>query len=215
HPVTIDFVQPLGFLAKTADGHLDARTAQATDAAPADQRVGIAYRYHDASKAGLKNGRDAGGGSLAGVMTRLEGDVQGGAVRPATSRPEGQHLRVWPSRPPVIALPDDPASGHHDRTDHRVGAGPPPAFGGQPDRQRHIPAIKVGLLHRILLEGGLRPRDLRRARGVRPARPAEWRAGCGADLPAAGFVPAPHDPVKAACAAARRAIATRYGEQLT
>src|SRR5881396_368439 len=47
HPVTIDFVQPLGFLAKTADGHLDARTAQATDAAPADQRVGIAYRYHD------------------------------------------------------------------------------------------------------------------------------------------------------------------------
>ena len=51
HPVTIDFVQPLGFLAKTADGHLDARTAQATDAAPADQRVGIAYRYHDASKA--------------------------------------------------------------------------------------------------------------------------------------------------------------------
>ena len=85
-------------------------------------------------------------------MTRLEGDVQGGAVRPAASRPEGQHLRVWPARPSVIALPDDPASGDHDRTDHRVGAGMPPAFGGQTDRQRHVPTIKVGLLHRILLE---------------------------------------------------------------
>ena len=82
-----------------------------------------------------------------------------------------------------------------DRTDHRIRAGPAPALRGETKGQRHEPVVACRLCHRL-------ERLLRVVAEVRvPARLVFFEVG------GVGF--APSASAMAACAAARRAIATR------
>jgi hypothetical protein len=96
--------------------------------------------------------------------------------------------------PAMVPLPDNPVAGHDHRPDHRIGAGASLSLGRQPEGQRHVPIVAVRVFHRFLA----------RVEADRRVRPAVALFFEERD---AGFFSVA--PVKAACAAASRAIATR------
>ena len=96
-----------------------------TPGAAAGVRRRIAAGKDDSSHAGLDQGLAAGAGP-AGVVARLQRDVDGGTRRAGAGSPKRFDLRVRAAAPAVVPPPDDlVATGDDDAADQRVGLGAP------------------------------------------------------------------------------------------
>jgi hypothetical protein len=112
------------------DHDVDASGAQGVDTATVDDRVRVGGADHHAGDAGGDDLLGAGTGATV-AAARLEGHVQGGALRALAGLLEGDGLGVRRARPAMVPLTHEAVGGHDDRSDARVGVRLPPAQAGE------------------------------------------------------------------------------------
>src|SRR5262245_3277806 len=130
------------------------------------------------------------------MTTGFQGDIERGTTRAPTCMTEGKNLSVGETGTQVKSLTDDPSSIDDDGTDQWIRARCAQTLCREAKRQGHVLEFLWASGHRFLRA----TRDRRRPDRVDVVDFSPFLASASAN---------------AAWAAASRAIATRYGEQLT
>jgi len=111
--------------------HLDPGRLQLGHAAAGHPRIGIVHGHHHPRHPGCDQGFAA-GGRAAVVAAGLEGHHRGAALGPFSGLAQGPHFGVGPAGFGMEAFAHPLARGiEHHGPHHRIGAGGPPAQGGQ------------------------------------------------------------------------------------
>ena len=195
-------IQHLGFISCDADGDCEPGAAQLRNAFPAHLWIGIGHRDDHPPHAGSYDDRRTRGRTFVEMTARLQRHVQSPAFGEGTGLLQRESFGVRLSGGMMVGLADDAALRNDNSPNHRVGAGLTEAPFGKPKGQRHVAKIVAAVRHRFFL---------RLTDDFFAARLTGLAAVARAGFLAAGFAATTMD----ACAAARRAIATRKGEQLT
>ena len=135
--------------------HVHAAGTQASQAAPVDERVGIADRRHDACH--TRGDESIGTGRRESLMAaRLERAIQRGAGGARARLGERHRLRVRRTGAEVVAAADDLLVAHEHGADQRVGMGAAATLLGQGERLFHMHRVVHEKRPAAVLQGGRR-----------------------------------------------------------